>query len=243
MIKYIPVLFVLAFLCSCEEKANSGDSTDSTKMQVQKPMSQSDSLAMLLNQHSKDTTHLYALPPVFDGDIVFQNDSVNGKYMQEAAKGKYNHCGMIFKRERDHQYMVIEAYDSVHTTPLQEWVDRGKGDHMAIYRMKNANTMMTKERTQKIRMACRRYKKLPYDYYFNWSDSAMYSSEFVWKVYHDGTGYRVGEPTTLDSLDLTGADVKKKIAERYGKNIPKKEQVITPDRIMGSPLFERVYEQ
>ena len=70
----------------------------------------------------KDTFHMVTLPPVMEGDILFQIDtSEQCLAFGQATHSKYNNIGMIFIRPHDKMYMVLEAKDSVHVMPLTEW--------------------------------------------------------------------------------------------------------------------------
>jgi len=70
-----------------------------------------------------------------------------------------------------------------------------------------------------------------YDLYFSWSDEEIYCSELVYKIYERAAGIKLGNLQTLGSFDLTHPAVKTKLRERYGKNVPEDESVISPATI------------
>jgi hypothetical protein len=93
---------------------------------------------------------------------------------------------------------------------------------------------------KKLREAATGYAGRPYDLYFEWSDARIYCSELVWKMYRDAMGIQIGSLQKLREFDLTDASVKAKMRERYGKNIPLDERVISPASMFDSPLLQTV---
>jgi hypothetical protein len=51
---------------------------------------------------------------------------------------------------------------------------------------------------------------------------------------------RLGELANLGSFDLSSPAVTKKMAERFGNEVPIQERVISPAAIFDSPLLETV---
>jgi hypothetical protein len=62
----------------------------------------------------------------------------------------------------------------------------------------------------------------------------------VWKIYDRALGVRLGELQKLREFDLTDAAVRAKMRERYGRNVPLDEPVISPGAQFDSPLLETV---
>ena len=61
-----------------------------------------------------------------DGDLIFQTSlSGQSRAIQEATGSKYSHCGIIYRDGCD--YFVYEAVQPVKSTPLAQWIARGKG--------------------------------------------------------------------------------------------------------------------
>lgn len=174
-----------------------------------------------------------------DGDIIFQTStSQQSKAIQLATKSEYSHCGIIYK-DGDN-YFVFEAVQPVKTTPLDEWISRGKNSHYVIKRLKNADTVLTHENLNKMKGIGSKFNGKNYDLYFEWSDKSIYCSELIWKIYKEGTGLEIGKLQTLEDFDLSHPVVKQKLKERYGNNIPKKEMVISPVAIFNSHLLYTV---
>jgi hypothetical protein len=140
--------------------------------------------------------------------------------------------GMIFFR--DGKPYVYEAIKTVQYTPLKEWVDRGEGGHYVIKRLTDADRMLTPQGVAKLRQAATTFQGKPYDLTFEWSDSRMYCSELVWKIYDRGLGLHLGRLQKLRDFDLSDPVVKSKMKERYGNHIPMEETVISPSKIFSA---------
>ncbi|GAB4131693.1 MAG: hypothetical protein Fur0041_02370 [Bacteroidia bacterium] len=233
------LLALLLFACGNQKKERMRQAQDSAN-------SADSALIASMNvgpARSKDTLKMLGMPPVFDGDIVMQiSDGEHGTAISKATGSKYNHCGIIFKRQRDNILMVLEAYDSVKVMQLTDWVNRGKDKHVAVLRLKDANQNLNARRTEKLNRFARSYKNKPYDPYFSWNDDAMYCSELVWKIYKGALDIELCKLRELGSFDLSSPEVKKQLDIKYGKNIPKKENVVSPADIYNSPLLEKIYE-
>ncbi len=195
-------------------------------------------------ERSPDTLHMVALPPVFEGDLVFQNlGDEQLMAFGEATRSKYNNVGMIFMHPRTKVYMVVDARDSVHTTPLTEWVSAGKDQKVALLRLKNSNLLLGAKKTKALLDAAKPMKGTPYDPHYSWSNEAMYPSEFIWKIYNQGPTIDLCETGTLGELDLSGSLTAARMQGKYGDKIPKDEKVVTPDHIYKSPKLEIVFEK
>ncbi|TAG00353.1 MAG: YiiX family permuted papain-like enzyme [Cytophagia bacterium] len=174
-----------------------------------------------------------------NGDIIFQISlSGQGKAIQLATKSNYTHCGLIV--EKNNQFYVFEAETHVKAIRLKKWIERGKNQHFVVKRLKNAEKILTKTMIENITKQILKYNEKQYDIYFSWSDEAMYCSELVWKIYQKATGIEVGNLQKLKDFDLTSNEVKQKLKERYGNNIPLEEKVISPESIFKSDKLEEI---
>ena len=162
-----------------------------------------------------------------DGDIIFHTSrSVQSIVIQKATHSKYSHMGIVFIR--DGNPFVYEAIKTVRYTPLKKWVARGEGGHYVVKRLRDADRVLTPEAVAKLRQVAAKLQGKPYDLTFEWSDSRIYCSELVWKIYDRGLGLPVGRLQKLRDFDLSDPIVKSKMKERYGKAIPMDETVISP---------------
>jgi len=162
-----------------------------------------------------------------DGDIIFHTSrSAQSIAIQKATHSKYSHMGIVFIR--DGNPYVYEAIKTVQYTSLKKWVARGDGGHYVIKRLRDADRVLTPEAVAKLRQVAAKFQGKPYDPTFEWSDSRIYCSELVWKIYDRGLGLPVGRLQKLSDFDLSDPIVKSKMKERYGKAIPMDETVISP---------------
>jgi uncharacterized protein YycO len=176
------------------------------------------------------------------GDLIFHTSlSGQSQAIQLATKSKYSHCGIIFGEKG--RFYVFEAIQPVKTTPLDQWIARGKDKHYVIKRLKNAEQVLTPAVLQKMKQEGDKFKGKNYDLTFEWSDDRIYCSELIWKIYQRATGLEIGKTEKLRNFDLTHEVVRKKMRERYGNNIPLDETVISPDAIFNSELLMTVKEK
>lgn len=194
------------------------------------------SLIILISCHSKtESTELQ------NGDIIFQTSkSGQSKAIQLATGSKYSHMGIIYMLGND--YFVYEAVQPVKLTPLNDWINRGEKGHYVVKRIKNSEKILTSETLTKMKQIGEKYAGKDYDLYFEWSDTRIYCSELVWKIYKEAIGLEVGELEELGDFNLTEKAVKQKLKERYGENIPKDELVISPSSMFNSNLLITIYE-
>jgi len=176
-----------------------------------------------------------------NGDIIFQTStSGQSKAIQIATGSKYSHMGIIYKEGND--FFVYEAVQPVKLTPLKDWIKRGEDWHLVIKRIKNSESLLTQETLTKMKQIGEKYAGKDYDLYFEWSDSRIYCSELVWKIYKEAVGIEIGELEKLGDFNLTDKAVKQKLTERYGENIPKDELVISPASMFNSDKLEIVFK-
>lgn len=165
------------------------------------------------------------------GEIIFQiSRSSQSKAMQLATHSSYSHIGMIVIR--NHNPYVFEAVGPVVYTPLSRWIARGK-DGQYIFRRVSGG--LASQQQQNLAQTAKRYLGKPYDLAFSWTDERQYCSEMVWKVYQNALGIRIGKRQKLKEFDLNQPVVRAKLKERYGKNIPLTETVISPQAVFDAP--------
>ena len=137
---------------------------------------------MLISCYSKtDSTNFQ------NGDIIFQTStSDQSKAIQIATNSKYSHMGILYKNGSD--FFVYEAIQPVKLTPLSDWIKRGKNGHYVVKRIKNSQKLLTPKVLKKMKLIGEKYAGKNYDLYFEWSDSRIYCSELVWKIYKEAVG-------------------------------------------------------
>ena len=177
-----------------------------------------------------------------DGDIIFQSSTGRqSKAIELLTKSKYSHCGIIYSKRG--KLYVFEAVQPVKLTPFSEWIERGRGGHYVVKRLKNADSVLTPDNLEKMKKAGAPFTGKNYDLTFEWSDEKIYCSELVWKIYKRALNIEVGETEVLGDFDLSHPEVQQIVRERYGDNIPTNETVISPEAIFVSPLLKTVVDQ
>jgi permuted papain-like amidase YaeF/Yiix C92 family enzyme len=177
-----------------------------------------------------------------DGDIVFHTSrSSQSLAIQLATKSPYSHMGLVYLR--DGKPFVFEAVQPVKLTPLEQWIERGEGQHVVVKRLRDADARLTVETLRKMRAAGEQLAGKDYDPYFEWSDDRIYCSELVWKIFERGAGIELGERQTIAAFDLSAPAVQAKLKERYGDRVPLDEVVISPAAIFDSAELATVYQR
>lgn len=170
------------------------------------------------------------------GDIIFQmSRSSQSKAIQQATHSRYSHTGMIVLR--NNIPYVFEAIGPVVFTPLQKFINRGEKGRYIIRRVKGG---LSATQQQKLAQMTKSYLGKPYDLAFSWTDDRQYCSEVVWKVYDRALGIQPGKLQKLKEFDLNSPVVRAKLNERYGRDIPLNETVISPQALFDAPQLETV---
>ena len=175
--------------------------------------------------------------PVYkNGDLIFiVNPSGQGKAIQLATKSKFTHIGIIFIENG--KPIVYHAVEPVSKNTLQEFIDMSADGHYEIRRLKD-QSLLTAATVNSMLAEARSRLGIHYDLAFSWSDSELYCSEFVWKLYDHALHIQVGNVKPLKSFDLSHPVVKAKLEQRYGSEIPYNENMISPGDMYTSPLLE-----
>lgn len=168
-----------------------------------------------------------------DGDIIFQtSQSAQCEAVRIATNSKFSHCGIIFTIEGE--YYVYEAVQPVKLTPFKQWISHGEKNDYLVKRLKNASEVLNPNTIEKMKSYGYQFKNKDYDLYFEWSDDKIYCSELVWKIYKNAAGITLCNLEKLESFNLENDKVKAILQERYGNNIPLKEEVVAPSQLVNS---------
>lgn len=181
------------------------------------------------------------LEKVKDGDIIFQtSQSRQCEAVRIATNSKFSHCGIIYI-DKGKKY-VYEAVQPVKITLLEDWISHGENNSYVVKRLKNASGILTPSTLEKMKSYGQQFKNKDYDLYFEWSDTKIYCSELVWKIYKNGADIELCKLESLKSFNLSNPKVKAILAERYGNKIPLEEKVVAPSQIESSALLETVID-
>jgi hypothetical protein len=171
-----------------------------------------------------------------DGDMIFHTSkSSQSKVVQQLTKSKFSHCGIIFYKNG--KPYVFEAVQPVKVTPLYVWINRGVGGKYVVTRYKGN---LSKEDKDRMVYYAKNQLGKSYDSKFQWSDSKMYCSELVYKIYVAG-GVTLADCKVFSDYDLNNPIVKKLISQRYNSGFAKQEPVISPVDLYKSSLVKTVY--
>ncbi|HZM16241.1 MAG TPA: YiiX family permuted papain-like enzyme [Candidatus Krumholzibacteria bacterium] len=166
-------------------------------------------------------------------DIIFQTSrSSQSVAIQKATHSVYSHMGLILRRGASIE--VLEAADKVRRTPLSQWIADGVEGRYVVMRLRDAESQLSADAVMRLQTAAESFLGRPYDSYFEWSDTSVYCSELVWKVYALGAGIHLGKPVKLREFDLSDPLVQAKLRERFADRIPLEEPVLSPATILCS---------
>ena len=176
-----------------------------------------------------------------DGDIIFQtSQSPQCEAVRIATNSKFSHCGIIY--DINGKWFVFEAVQPVKLTPFNEWIQHGKEAKYLVKRLKNSDKVLTPVVLQKMKAYSQQFDRREYDAYFEWSDTRIYCSELIWKIYKNAANIELSKLKQLKDFNLTDQRVQKIIKERYGNNIPLDEKVVAPVDLADSDLLKTVID-
>ncbi len=180
-------------------------------------------------------------PDIRTGDIIFQESwSGPGMAVKYLGVRKYTHAGIVIVYYNN--IYVLEAMARVKVSKLQTFVKRGLGRHFTVKRLKDYDRLINTKSLKNLERIARRFIGKRYDYFFQWSDKYIYSSELIWKVCSQGLGVRLTGFRRLGSFDLTHPFTAEKFTDEFGDEIPLDEPVVTPDMLFNSHKLFTVYE-
>lgn len=128
-------------------------------------------------------------------------------------------------------------------TKLDRWIMRGENQKYVVKRLIHADSILTNTKVEDMKRLGKEFKGKDYDLTFEWSDDKIYCSELIWKIYKRGLDIELTQLETLNDFDLSNAEVKTKLRERYGDQIPLNEPVISPKSLFESPLLKTIKEK
>jgi hypothetical protein len=170
------------------------------------------------------------------GDIVFQSlpklsDLV--KAIEGVSESPYSHCGVVIKK--DGAWYVNEAMGSVHSTPLLDWLKRGRGYRLDAYRLKKQHIQYIPAFIE----ALDKYQGKPYDFRYRMTDSHIYCSELAYKAFLDATGQALGQLMRLGDLNWK-PHIETILAYDGGSEPPLDRLMITPKHLSQAEQLELV---
>jgi Permuted papain-like amidase enzyme, YaeF/YiiX, C92 family len=187
------------------------------------------------------------------GDIVFHTSgSRQSLAILLASSSAYSHMGLI-DFEPDGAAVVLEASATTRATPLAQWVARGVGGRIAVYRLPG----LTDATARGIAEAARAHFGKRYDLFFLNGDNELYCSELVHLAYRAGAGVELGRFQPAGSLGLDNFAARRVIEQRWQRHplctggkaknfeaclaIIKQQPLVTPRSIAEDGQLQRIY--
>jgi hypothetical protein len=171
------------------------------------------------------------------GDVVFQSlghspliDMIEG-----STTSPYSHCGIVVSKSG--RWMVLEAIGPVRETPLEQWVQHGRKEGFAAYRLKPGFA----GRREEFVHAAYNFIGKPYDIRYDLDDEKIYCSELVFKAFRAAFGQDLGRLVSL--RELNWRPYEKLIRQIEGGAPPLERQIITPGNLARAPQLERIYSR
>lgn len=160
------------------------------------------------------------------GDLVFQDldCGMRCELIRRVTESRYSHVGIVIVQ--DGERLVWEAFHPVGPTPIGEWVGRGRGDAIAVYRPRRVPAgLLTRLETMRGR---------PYDGDYQWDEERIYCSELVAKAWD----FTLVEPHAVD----LGA-FESQVAEMTEGRLTSETLLVSPRDLVDSGHFERVVDE
>ena len=148
------------------------------------------------------------------GDVIFQTStSSQSLAILLASSSRFSHMGIVDVDEEGQQ-LVLEATSTTRATPLREWVDRGAGARIAVYRFPE----LTEVDAKSIISAGRMHFGKAYDLFFHASEDQLYCSEFVHLAFKAGASIELGQFQKIGSLHLDNFAARRVIKSRWERH-------------------------
>ncbi|WP_394776559.1 YiiX family permuted papain-like enzyme [Flavobacterium sp.] len=192
------------------------------------------------NPFSKRKTENTIESKLKDGDIILQtSQSAQCEAVRIATNSKFSHCGIIYNVNGN--WFVFEAVQPVKLTPFEDWIKHGKDNKYVVKRLID-DKVLTPEVLQKMKDYSQQFDGKEYDAYFEWTDTKIYCSELVWKIYKNAAGIELSKLRYLKDFNLSDARVQKILKERYGNEIPLDEKVVAPVDLANSKVLKTIID-
>ncbi len=172
------------------------------------------------------------------GDIVFQDldCGLRCDLIRDLTRSPYTHVGIVLADAKGRR-MVWEAYNAVGPVPLADWVERGCGRRVAVYRLEPA--LLAK--LPAIAAQVRALRGKPYDADYQWDDDRIYCSELVEKAVERGAGVALFAPHPMGpgSFGRHAAIIARMTQDKLTEQTP----LTSPADLTRSPHLRRMVDE
>jgi permuted papain-like amidase YaeF/Yiix C92 family enzyme len=191
------------------------------------------------------------LPPLKNGDIVFQESSGSARdAIMLASASPYSHVGIV-EIDASGRPMVLEAAKRVRSVPFEDWMRRGAGRRITIKRVKGLHDEAAKQAIER----ARHYMGRPYDIFFYETRDQIYCSELVYAAFKEGANISVGREEKVSDLNIDTAAAQRLIKKRWKAHplcrttssfkscypLILNQLLVTPASIARDPQMELIY--
>ena len=168
------------------------------------------------------------------GDVVLQDlrCGLRCELVHDLTQSRYTQAGVVL--EQDGQRVVWEAFGPVGPVPLAQWVDRGKGQKLAVYRPAAPVPL------DALAAAAHAEAGKPFDPNFTWDEKSAYSGELVARIFAHA-GRPLVTPHPLDAERFKRHE--KGIRGLTQGQLTEKSDVVMPVDFARSPALTRVVDQ
>ena len=172
-----------------------------------------------------------------NGDIIFsQTKGSQAAAVTMATNSVWTHTAIIYIK--NDVPMVLEAVQPVQVISLESYLKRaGSLTKHSFKRLKNT-TFDETTLSNSLKWAKKHIGK-DYDGKFQWSDSTLYCSELVWKIYNECAKIKLCKVKQIKDYNLEHPKVKNLIIKRFGSldRLNKEEKMVAPSDIYNSRLL------
>lgn len=165
---------------------------------------------------------------VKEGDVIFQtSQSQQSPLIQLATRSSISHCGIIIMKNGEPY--VLETLKTLTTTPLEEFIARGKGGK---YWLKRSNL-------ENIKIEYEHYLGKPYDLAFKFNNDKFYCSELIYDIYKEQLDIELCKPKKVSDYFILSIDKIPQMEQVMKKRgISKEQYVVAPVDIFESEFLK-----
>lgn len=176
-------------------------------------------------------------PELREGDVLLI--PTGGELMEavkDATGSSWTHCGVVLRSPAG-ELVVLEAIEPVTASSAQAFLSRSINGQLLQLRPRGG---LNETQLAGMRAVGRRLLGRPYDALFLWDDEQIYCSELVWKVYAEGAGLELVQPSRFGDFRLDGPRARRMLSLIHPDGAPLEEPVVPPNLLEHSRLLEVV---
>ncbi|OMH32200.1 YiiX/YebB-like N1pC/P60 family cysteine hydrolase [Motiliproteus sp. MSK22-1] len=150
-----------------------------------------------MGQHLLSTLENDVRQQIREGDILFI--SINAFLYKQVAKGTGSWCSHVgFAIQEEGDWYVLESkVPVVKKTPLRDFLSRTCNNEVVIRRLKSG---LLDSDIDQLRLAANKRMGKWYHLGFDYDSPRQFCSKFVYQVFSDALGVRLGKLETLEQL-------------------------------------------